>query len=428
MADISVIKRIFVLMLENRSFDHMLGYLSLTGALPVNGLKQPLDQYANPYAGHPYKPFVLSATRVPDPDHTRTAIEKQVATTPPMRGFVESYASDHGVSPDVPAPAMGYYTGAQVPITDFFARQFAVCDAWFASLPASTQPNRLMAMAGYSRIDDNKEPFIPHQYLVYEWLTRNNVTWCVYHEEFPFFTIMPEWIPRIAIDGTHFRKLDGLPDDIAKADVPEVVFIEPTYTDAPHHREPGDAHPPSSILHSENFLRNVYRLLTANHRVWASSALVVTYDEHGGFFDHEPPRLIPTPIPQDADYTSQFMTTGVRVPGLVVSPFVSAGRVFSDVLDHTSILKFLARRFQNASNGGKYSPEVDARGVGDLTAVFDLLDRPRVDPPAPPPPPEYPVESTPNQRAFQAGIERLAKMYPDQAEAKFPELRSLGLR
>jgi hypothetical protein len=116
------------------------------------------------------------------------------------------------------------------------------------------------------------------------------------------------------------------------------------------------------------------------------------------------------------------------------SPFVSAGCVFPErtaptaFFDHTSILKFLAERFRSASNGGKHSPEVDARPVESFTAVFDLLDQPRSDPPAPPPPLEYPIESTPNQRAFQAGVQRLAKMYPSQAETKFPELRLLGSR
>src|SRR5438132_10430722 len=108
-----------------------------------------------------------------------------------------------------------------------------------------------------------------------------------YHEEFPFFTMMPEWIPRILFDGTHFRRLSDLPRDIVTDDLPQVVFIEPTYTDAPHSREPSDAHPPSSISHSENFLRNVYLVLTRAD-LWKDSVLILTYDEHGGFFDHAP--------------------------------------------------------------------------------------------------------------------------------------------
>jgi len=423
MAALGSIKRIFVLMLENRSFDHMLGYLSLKGALPVNGLRHPLDPHTNTYNGQPYPLFPLTSLRVPDPLHDRQHIRIQIDGGS-MHGFVASYAINHAVSRDLPPPVMGYYTEAEVPITDFFARQFAVCDSWFAPFPTGTQPNRLMAMAGYSLIGDNEEP-LPHHDLVYDWLTRSGVPWCVYHEEFPLFMMMHEWIPHIVMDGTHFRRLSDLPKDILNDDLPQVVFIEPTYTDAPHYKEPSDAHPPSSISHSENFLRNVYlALVTAD--LWKDCVLIVTYDEHGGFFDHEPPRPLPTPIPRDAEYGDQFMTTGLRVPALIVSPFVSAGRVYSDLLDHTSILKFLAERFRNTANGGQYSPVVEARPVGNLVAVFNCLDAPRLDPPAPPPPPEYPLEATTIQRAFQAGVERMVKMYPSQAEVKFPELRLIG--
>ena len=321
MAALGSIKRIFVLMLENRSFDHMLGYLSLKGALPVNGLRHPLDPHTNTYNGQPYPLFPLTSLRVPDPLHDRQHIRIQIDGGS-MHGFVASYAINHAVSRDLPPPVMGYYTEAEVPITDFFARQFAVCDSWFAPFPTGTQPNRLMAMAGYSLIEDNEEP-LPHHDLVYDWLTRSGVPWCVYHEEFPLFMMMPEWIPHIVMDGTHFRRLSDLPRDILNDDLPQVVFIEPTYTDAPHYKEPSDAHPPSSISHSENFLRNVYlALVTAD--LWKDCVLIVTYDEHGGFFDHEPPRPLPTPIPRDAEYGDQFMTTGLRVPALIVSPFVSA--------------------------------------------------------------------------------------------------------
>ena len=82
--------------------------------------------------------------------------------------------------------------------------------------------------------------------------------------------------------------------------------------------------------------------------------------------------------------------------------------------------------FRNTANGGQYSPVVEARPVGNLVAVFNCLDAPRLDPPAPPPPPEYPLEATTIQRAFQAGVERMVKMYPSQAEVKFPELRLIG--
>src|SRR5438552_3337093 len=290
MAALGSIKRIFVLMLENRSFDHMLGYLSLKGALPVNGLRHPLDPHTNTYNGQPYPLFPLTSLRVPDPLHDRQHIRLQIDGGS-MHGFVASYAINHAVSRDLPPPVMGYYTEAEVPITDFFARQFAVCDSWFAPLPTGTQPNRLMAMAGYSLIDDNAT-LLPEHHLVYDWLTEKGVRWRVYHEALPFFALMDKWLPKLA--GPQFRRISRLPVDVQKEDdatFPQVIFIEPTYTDA-HIGVPSDDHPPSSITRGQELQRKVYRALTSNPKRWSRTVLSVTYDEHGGFCDHvSPPRI-----------------------------------------------------------------------------------------------------------------------------------------
>jgi len=101
--------------------------------------------------------------------------------------------------------------------------------------------------------------------------------------------------------------------------MPQVIFIEPEYTDGPHF-DPNDDHPPTGIAKGQSFLADIYTKLVANPQRWANMLMIVTYDEHGGFFDH----LAPLPIPGAAGGTS-FATTGVRVPGLVVSPHVAPG-------------------------------------------------------------------------------------------------------
>src|SRR5438046_10693662 len=123
MAALGSIKRIFVLMLENRSFDHMLGYLSLKGALPVNGLRHPLDPHTNTYNGQPYPLFPLTSLRVPDPLHDRQHIRVQIdgGSVP---GFVASYAINHAVSRALRPPVRRYFTGAQVTFAYFFSRPF----------------------------------------------------------------------------------------------------------------------------------------------------------------------------------------------------------------------------------------------------------------------------------------------------------------
>ena len=387
--NLNQIETIFILLMENRSFDHMLGYLSmpsLAGAYrsvnDVNGLKEDpawLQQFANEWEGHNYWPIPLASPRIADPPHERINIQLQMGGPDtsgrfPLNGFV---ASASGTS-DV----MNYQTPVTVPILDFFARNYRICDRWFSCIPAGTQPNRLMAMSGHSLIDTNQN-VLPNQLLAYDWLNVHQVRWRVYHQGFfPFFSMMPRWMPEIATSDK-FRPFDRFaidmelePDDT----FPQVIFIEPIYTDAPHAEAEGtDDHSPSSVYGGQCLMHDVYVAMVRTQH-WDHSILIVTYDEHGGFFDHEQPIQLETAVP-DGRYRP-FDTSGIRVPAAIVSPFVSDGTVFHGNLDHTSILKFLGQRF---GMGGGYSPEVDKRAlVGSVSDALDLLGSPRATAPAPP--------------------------------------------
>jgi phospholipase C len=151
--------------------------------------------------------------------------------------------------------------------------------------------------------------------------------------------------------------------------MPNVIFIEPEYTDGPH-AHPNDDHPPSGVANGQLLVADIYNTLIRNPARWANTALLVTYDEHGGFFDHVPPLPISQPV---AGF--QFNSSGVRVPALVVSPQVAPGSVFSGALDHTSILQLLADRFNPNQD---YSASVGARQV-----KLDRLARILVDPAVP---------------------------------------------
>jgi len=152
---------------------------------------------------------------------------------------------------------------------------------------------------------------------------------------------------------------------------PEVVFVEPWYTDGPHHDVSRDDHAPSSIVGGQQFLNEVYRSIRVNPN-WAGTVMIVTYDEHGGFFDHVSPPQVVTDAPDATHSNPGFAYLGVRVPAIVVSPFVSAGSVCDKYLDHTSILKFIGQKFgeRNGHVGG-YSPLVDRR---DVRSVYDVLN------------------------------------------------------
>ena len=382
MPDLDQISRIVVVMMENRSFDHLLGYLSLPQfGRRVDGVRDTEEwrnKAASNYNGALFPPFALDDPydlMKADPPHERSNIAlqmgKALGETFPMNGFVWNYAGAQGspfVQPGDTPPVMGYFMPEQVPVTAFLADNFAVCDRWFSSLPAGTQPNRLMAMAGCSKIEVNTFP-LPSHNLVYSWLEARKVRWRVYHEGMPFFAMMPEWLPDI-LQERNFRPLTKLFDDVQNEppdEFPQVVFIEPTYTDAPHLGLSTDDHAPSAVKGGQQFLLEAYRAMTLVPDLWSGTVMIITYDEHGGFFDHVTPPSVKTKAPLGINYPD-FETLGVRVPGLVVSPFVKPGTVFSSVLDHTSILKFIAQKF---GGGAPYSSEVAQRRVG---SVFDVLN------------------------------------------------------
>lgn len=361
-------------MLENRSFDHMLGYLSLEDAprrLPVDGLRSDAAwqaSFRNRGDGQPYslKPLT-GADRIDDPPHGRDRIKAQIETGAEgqahMGGFVQAYI-DSRREADKPIPAdpgavMGYYKADSVSTFDFLARNYCVCDRWFAPVPLGTQANKLMAMAGESKVIDNETGITTHR-LVYDWLKHNaKVKWRVYQwgDYFPFFTLMDIWVTRILTslltNRSNFRRYKKFKKDWTTAKkVPSVIFVEPDYSDGLGSNA-NDDHPPTGIAGGQTLIRDIYETLISNPERWAKTLLIITYDEHGGFFDHVPPLPIATKI---RDQT--FRTTGPRVPALLVSPHVGRGTVFSEPLDHTAFLQLLAERF-TPENG--YSRAVNER-------------------------------------------------------------------
>ncbi len=439
--DLSSIDTIVVVMMENRSFDHLAGYLNLPGddRIAVDGIQDDPDwrkRYANP--GPPnnfmYEATPLHELHVADPPHERSNVAIQLGNPEagifPMKGFIQSAGGNSQV--------MQYYGADQVPVTDFFARNFGICDRWFAPLPAGTQANRLMAMSGQSFIDTNASTPVqfPDQQLAYDWLNQRKVRWRVYHQGFfPFFSMMPRWYPQMVLSD-QFRRFDRLQVDVElepDATFPNVIFVEPKYTDSPHVGEGTDDHSPSSVLGGQAFLLNIYKALISNPVRWRKTVMILTYDEHGGFFDHVQPLPIVTKDPKGK--YPDFKSSGVRVPGIVISPLVSPARICSEPLDHTSILRFIGQKF----GGGAYGPGVDDRPM--VKSVLEVLDlaTPRQEIPQPPEPtaiaPAQPYvrgfkTQTENVKIFQDVTHQLT-LTPEYRHAlatKFPEYRNfLGI-
>jgi phospholipase C len=355
------VDHIVVLMLENRSFDHMLGYLSLEGGRgDVDGLR---PGFANEHDGHSYRIHHLGSTAIADdPDHSASSADLQIGGGA-MDGFVTSFAgtlSRRGVEDGDPARVMGYYNAADVPVYDHLAREFAVCDRWFSSVPGATWPNRLYAICGQAAGSRDDLPHnLPPLYNLPSFvrhLDAGGVTWRWYsfeaagtlrfadahyalghHDRFAFFsTTSLNWksrLERVDADAASFL------EDAARGTLPPVSWIDPNFSNFnPIGFQPNDDHAPADIKDGQELVLAVYHALATSPQ-WEKTMLVIFYDEHGGFFDHVTPPGVPDDDPQ------LFGRYGVRVPALIVSPWIEPGSVSHTVFDHTSIIKTILLRF-----------------------------------------------------------------------------------
>lgn len=436
----NAIDTVMILVMENRSFDHMLGHFRFTGArADIDGVVQAdlaAGNYRNPGNDQGYDPFVITQDgQLPsDLPHDLASVALQLQRNPAnqtcaMNGFAQAYLNAGGAVA-MSLPPLGFMARQCVPMTAWLADQFTVCNRWFSSLPTSTHPNKLMAYAGKSVIDDTAT-LIPDQDTVLDWLTARSIPWTVYHDgAFSFFALMPRYWELFA--GDHFRRFSQLQGDLGGSggSTPQVIILEPAFANAPLEQHPNDDHPPLPVAFGESFMLRVYQTLaSAPASVAARTLLIILFDEHGGFWDHVPPHSTPGYVSVSG---RAFDTTGPRVPAIIVSPWVSAQRTISDLtFDHTSLLQLIAERF--APGGGSYSHEVDIRAqwFTSLSQAIDL-EAPRALPPAPDISMTAPITLRPlrpvtsaDQRAFAHALDgMLSSPQRNALLAKYPEFHA----
>jgi phospholipase C len=359
------IEHIVVLMLENRSFDHMLGYLSLEhGRDEVDGLKPGMSNAAN---GKEYPVAHATATHVPDPhwdpDHSAAQTDLQIGGGK-MDGFAASFAhtlARRNVPNPDPGVVMQYYNGSDLPVYHHLSENFCVCDRWHSSVPGATWPNRLYALTGGaagSRDDKPKPPPIYGRNAFIRHLDAANVSWrwyaydvgtlrCVDHEylighhghfayvdrpKLPLLTALEE---DLVID----EDAASFVEDAHRGKLAQVSWVDPNFKDVNlAHIQSNDDHPPSDVQDGQELVFLVYNALASGPK-WDRTLLLVLYDEHGGFHDH----VAPPEAPDDDPET--FGRYGIRVPALVVSPWVAQRSVSNTLFDHTSIIKTILTRF-----------------------------------------------------------------------------------
>ncbi len=372
------IKHVIVLMLENRSFDHILA------GCPKNKKKY-TPNGTNEFNGKSYPQGPGAARRVPnDPIHETTDVLVQLKPNGPVLqngGFVLDYAHNY---PDAdPSEVMKYHDYNALPALHTLAEAFTVCDNWYSSVPGPTWVNRLFVLSGTSlgrvKMPNGIMNLNLHWYdqpTIFDRLNEKNVDWRVYFGDTPLsFLFVHQCSPENAARHHHmmafYKDAAGYRPD-ATADsgkFPPFTFIEPAYL------QPGanDAHPPHDIIESDVLVANVYNAIRANQALWQSTLLIVLFDEHGGFYDHVSPPAATPPDHHNEEYG--FDRYGVRVPALLVSPYVGNG-LFSDLLDHTSLLKYLQDKWGLGDLGGRTAK------AGTFKAALQSDKPPRSDAPA----------------------------------------------
>jgi phospholipase C len=357
------IDHIVVLMLENRSFDCILGGLKPPG-VDFNGLTgNELNTYTAPdgsiqnvrsRSDPTLEPGLMT---IPDPDPGEHFTDMNVqlfglggapVQQPPMSGFVDNYMRQPTVDRpyDLNAP-MHYFTWDQVPVISQLARSFAVSDQWHASAPCQTWPNRFFvhtAMAG--GYVNNTLAAIPHLTpSIFHRLESVGRTSRIYFHDVPQSIVLADQWP---VAGQRFRPIECFWDDADHDDLPDYSFIEPRYfTNVASKQMPNDQHPPHDVVYGEQLIAQVYNAVRASP-AWKRTLLVITYDEHGGCYDHAPPPAAAPPLPLPGPDGFLFDRYGVRVPAIVISPYIAAGTTLRNgapPFDHTSIIRTLRDRF-----------------------------------------------------------------------------------
>lgn len=372
--NLSKFDHLVVLMMENRSFDHLLGYLSLplpdgAGRTDIDGLRPGMDNRI-PGDPQPYPIRLLTNTAQieKDPCHYAECVDRQMAQA--NGGFAEDYRKAGGD----PALIMGYYNASGVPVFDLLAREFVVCDRWFSPVPGPTWPNRLYAVAGRAPNRKNRMPPLYYEPSFVRHLDRAGVTWRWYaHEKIalgPLTTIA-------LIDGDYPSVASSFFVDphffvhAREGKLAAVSWIDPNFYDYGGLEGANDDHPPADLKAGQGLVQSVVQALSRSPQ-WEKTLLIITYDEHGGFYDHV--------APPEAAGKSPFNRYGVRVPAIVVSPWVRAGVADHTLYDHTSIIKSILLRFCRDAAGG--IPDMGAR-VAAARHLGPLLDSPVPRPPLP---------------------------------------------
>lgn len=351
------IEHIIVLMLENRSFDHMLGLLDHPKKpdFPEDFLKG--DEY-NEAGGKIYHAAPSNARYgvIKEPGHEHENVKAQMGTTgqaSTMKGFAQAHLDKKNDGD--PQEVMRMYRPDQVPVLSALAKQYCLCTHWHCSVPGATWPNRFFAMAAQSSGHMDNEYFqIPvditsifHVLKAAEQAgSVQENSWGIFHDGLFLSLLVKGMVAPEMI--SHYRKNSELLDIIKKRpnELPAFSWVEPDHFG----RDSSSQHPGFmdkkyeewAFLSADNFIADIYDALKSQPELFKKTLFVVTYDEHGGFYDHVAPPYDAAPPNQHNPKNLPFNLLGPRVPAVLINPRIASATIDRNTYEHSSIVRMVA--------------------------------------------------------------------------------------
>lgn len=346
-----------------------------------------------------------------DSCHFCVCVLKQIHTK--GNGYVRNFNSVHK---DIfPGLVMGYYNHEELPMYDLLAEQYLICDRWFSSMPGPTVPNRSYAMCGTSNghtVQPVKKPEFQedaesgfrdilkyHKILtIFERLEEEGVEWGYYYQDIPFVAFWNKHRTRVLARATmagsktlkkllyyyhllrrkmgmehgavaHFDEFKyRLKKAKSSKDFPAVTWIDPNFVQSGNMRTATDDHAPSDVLLGQEGVYEIYKAIIESE-LHDRILFIIAYDEHGGFYDHVDPKEFPV---QDDYPEMEQLGYGVRVPTIVVSPYVKSGGVSSQVFDHTYVLKTILLKYCDLTEGDETADWMSKR-IFHANSIGELL-------------------------------------------------------
>jgi len=358
------IEHVVVLMLENRAFDHMLGFYGRDVDKRVDGLTGDecnLIDITNASAGKVCVSDDAQEVCAYDPNHSFAATTERIfgcewgkTTGTPcvdvnsttgkadMSGFVSSArtSGDSRGNPENGTNEMRMWPASKIPIITTLAQEYALFDRFFASHPGSTYPNRQFVLSGTAHGMTDTGNRVPPggfpQKTVLRSFEEAGLNWKMYYEDSLAWAIFLADVQK-ASSKPFIRIMDEFYTDVEQGNLANFTFLEPRIG-ASKNVSPGDRtfglpnhqHPVSSVLEGERWMKNVYESLR-NGPNWNKTLLLVTHDEHGGYYDHvPPPQGIPNPDGIDTKEGFNYERLGIRIPTIAISPWIAKNVLVHD--------------------------------------------------------------------------------------------------